>query len=70
MKNRIKNAIKQLSDFYNKDGKYKKEMKTFRISCNWSVYDVMEIKAWSLSEAIRIAEGSEGDVTLPTNPQY
>lgn len=68
MKNEPVEDPKKLSDFYDKDHKYKhdKEKKVFRIACDWSVYGIMGIKASSLEEAIEIAE----DHPLPTDTEY
>jgi hypothetical protein len=69
MKNESVEELKELSDFYDKDHKYKhnKEKKVFRIACDWSVYGTMEIEAGSLMEAIEIADN---DCALPTDTEY
>ena len=41
--------------------------KTYRISCEWSVFGTMLIEANSLKQAKQIAED---DAPLPTDPDY
>ena len=46
----------------------KKNKKTFRIACDWEVYGTMVVEAYSLEEAIKIAENN--DDPLPTDDEY
>lgn len=46
------------------------KINTYKLPVTWEVYDIVEIEATSLEEAIEIFEEAKNDMELPDEPKY